>query len=196
MIYDLPTSLLVCGVEYEIRSDFRAILDIIIALNDEELEDNEKMFVALSILYPQFEEMPNEHCREALRQCFWFINGGTEEPQEQKQSIKLMDWEQDFNLIVGPVNRVLGADVRGMEQLHWWTFLAAYMEIGDCMFAQVVAIRRKRAEGRKLSREDRAFLRENRDLVELRTQYTDEEEAVFAMMAGAAAKEVKPDAEI
>ncbi|MBQ5686451.1 MAG: hypothetical protein IIV23_02015, partial [Ruminococcus sp.] len=75
MIYDLPTSLSVCGVEYEIRSDFRAVLDVIIALNDAELKDHEKMRVALYIFYPEFEHMPNEHCREALRQCFWFING-------------------------------------------------------------------------------------------------------------------------
>ena len=91
MIYDLPTSLSVCGAEYEIRSDFRAVLDIIIALNDVELTDNEKMLVALSIFYPEFDEMPSEHCREARRQCFWFINGGKEEPQEQERHIKLMD---------------------------------------------------------------------------------------------------------
>lgn len=195
MNYHLPKSLDVCGAEYAIRWDYRAALDICAALSDPELSDQERAFAALMIFYPELEEMPPEDMEEALRRCFWFLNGGEEEHGAKPQR-KLMDWDQDFNLIVGPVNRVLGADVRGMEQLHWWTFLAAYMEIGDCTFAEVVAIRKKRAEGRKLSKEDRAFLRENRDLVELRTHYTEEEEAVFAMMAGAAAKEVKPNAKI
>lgn len=195
MNYTLPKRLDIHGAEYAIRWDFRAALDICAALSDPELDDRERALAALMIFYPDFDAMPAEHVQEALRQCFWFLNGGEEERSAKPQR-KLMDWEQDFGLIVGPVNRVLGADVRGMEQLHWWTFLAAYMEIGDCMFAQVVAIRKKRAEGRKLSKEDRAFLRENRDLVELRTHYTAEEEAVFALMAGAAAKEVKTHAEI
>lgn len=195
MNYHLPKSLDVCGAEYAIRWDFRAALDICAALSDPELDDRERALAALMIFYPDFDAMPAEHVQDALRQCFWFLNGGEEERNQRPQR-KLMDWEQDFGLIIGPVNRVLGADVRGMEQLHWWTFLAAYMEIGDCLFAQVVAIRKKRAEGRKLSKEDRAFLRENRDLVELRTHYTAEEEAVFAMMAGTAAKEVKPNAKI
>ena len=34
MIYDLPTSLEVSGEIYEIRSDYRYALDILIALND------------------------------------------------------------------------------------------------------------------------------------------------------------------
>lgn len=195
MNYTLPKRLDIHGAEYAIRWDFRAALDICAALSDPELDDRERALAALMIFYPDFDAMPAEHVQEALRQCFWFLNGGEEERGQRPQR-KLMDWEQDFNLIVGPVNRVLGADVRGMEQLHWWTFLAAYMEIGDCLFAQVVAIRKKRAEGRKLSKEDRAFYRENHELVDLRTHYTEEEEAVFAMMAGAAAKEVKTNAEI
>ena len=73
MIYNLPTSLAVCGTEYEINSDFRAILDIIIALNDVDLIDSEKAFFALGFFYPDFELMPIEHHQEALRWCFWFI---------------------------------------------------------------------------------------------------------------------------
>ena len=185
MIYDLPTSLLVCGVEYEIRSDFRAILDIIIALNDVELEDNEKMFVALGIFYPQFEEMPNAHCREALRQCFWFINGGTEEPQEQKRSVKLMDWEQDFQYIISPVNRVLGCEARAEKYLHWWTFLSAYMEIGECTFAQIVHVRNMKTQGKKLSKQDQEWYAQNRSLVDMKTNYSSEEKELLKKWGGA-----------
>ena len=184
MIYDLPTSLSVCGAEYEIRSDFRAVLDIIIALNDVELTDNEKMLVALSIFYPEFDEMPSEHCREALRQCFWFINGGKEEPQEQERHIKLMDWEQDFQYLVAPVNRVLGSEIRAEKHLHWWTFLSAYMEIGECTFAQIVHIRNMKAHGRRLSKQDQEWYAQNRILVDMKTNYTPMEKELLKKWGG------------
>ena len=61
MIYDLPTSLVIGGREYEIRSDYRAALDICAALADPELNDNDKGAVILSIPYPAFEDMPSSH---------------------------------------------------------------------------------------------------------------------------------------
>lgn len=185
MIYDLPTSLSVCGVEYEIRSDFRVILDIMIALNDAELEDNEKMFVALLYFYPEFENMPSEHCREALRQCFWFINGGKEDPQEQKRPVKLMDWEQDFQFLVSPVNRVLGREIRAEKYLHWWTFLSAYMEIGECTFAQIVHIRNMKAQGKRLSKQDQEWYAQNRSLVDMKISYTPMEKELLKKWGGA-----------
>ena len=173
----LPTSLEVCGTDYEIRSDYRAALDICTALSDPELNDQERQFTALAILYPDFEKMPQEYYQEALRRGFWFINGGEEPPAADTP--KLIDWEQDFKLIVAPVNRVMGQEVRAADFLHWWTFLAAYYEIGDCLFAQVVRIREKRFRGKSLDKSEQEFYRKNRDLVELKNKYTAGENAVL-----------------
>jgi hypothetical protein len=175
MIYDLPTSLRVCGEEYEINSDFRAILDIIIALNDAALTDSQKVFFALGFFYPDYEKMPIEHHQEALRWCFWFINGGKEDEQLPKRPMKLMDWEQDFQYIVSPVNRVLGFEMRAEKYLHWWTFLAAYMEIGECTFAQIVHIRDAKARGKKLDKADQEWYNRNRKIVDIKTTYTSDE---------------------
>lgn len=184
MIYTLPKSLDICGTPYGIRWDFRAALDICAALSDPELDDRERALAALIILYPDFEKMPPECLPEAVRKCIWFLNGGEEERPDRPQ-LKLMDWEQDFPLIVAPVSRILGADVRGMESLHWWSFLSAYMEIGDCVFSRVVGIRAKRLKGQKLSKEERAFYAENHDLVDLKTRLTSEEESFLAKWTGA-----------
>lgn len=181
----LPKQLDICGTTYAIRWDFRAALDICAALSDRDLSDQERALAALMILYPEFDRMPRDHYEEALKRCFWFLNGGEPE-RKTKPARRLMDWEQDFNLIVGPVSRVLGADVRGMPELHWWSFLTAYMEIGDCLFAQVVSLRSKRAKGQKLTKEERVWYRENKDIVDLRTHYTDEETALLALWGGAA----------
>ena len=74
---------------------------------------------------------------------------------------------------------VTGYEVRAAEYVHWWTFLGAYMEIGDCTFAQVVSIRKKRAQGKKLDKQEQQFYRDNVDLIEIRVQETDEEKALF-----------------
>lgn len=178
MTYDLPASLEVCGTEYNIRSDFRAVLDIFAALMDCELDNQEKAFVALKIFYPDFDQMPSEHFEEALKRCFWFINCGDENTQNRKVP-KLMDWEQDFQYIVAPINRILGKDIRGMKYLHWWSFISAYYEIGDCLFAQIIRIRDQKARGKTLDKADREWYQKNRQLVDFKATYTEAEQDIF-----------------
>ena len=178
MIYDLPTTLTVHGTEYEIRSDYRAVLDICAALSDTELSDDDKALVCLDILYPAFDEMPPEHYEEAIKQCFWFINCG--EKESQQKAPKLVDWEQDFQYIVAPINRVVGQEIRAVEYLHWWTFVSYYYEIGgDCMFAQIVRIRDKLASGKSLDKSEREWYRRNRSLVDFKQNYTDAEKEIL-----------------
>ena len=183
-MYSLPKSLTVCGKEYEIRSDFREILDIIEILNDEELVESERAFVTLLFFYPEFEDMPPEDYQEALEQCFWFINGGKQEAAGGSPPPRLMDWQQDFPYIIAPVNRVIGHEIRADDYLHWWTFLSAYMEIGECTFAQIVHIREAKTRGRKLDASDQEWYRRNRDIVDLKTKYTTEEEELLMKWGG------------
>ena len=178
MMYELPKSLTVCGVNYEIRSDFRAVLDLCTALSDVELTVEEKSIVALYIFYPAFEDMPQGHYQEALQKCFWFINCGNEEDQTRKAP-KLMDWEQDFQYIVAPVNRVIGTEIRALEYLHWWSFISAYYEIGDCTFAMIVRIRDKLARGKTLDKQEREWYRQNRQRVDLRQTFSQAEKDVL-----------------
>ena len=171
MTYELPTSVTVNGREYAIRSDYRVVLDIISALSDPELDNENKALETLDCFYPDFLDMPAEDYTEALKQCTSFINGGETEESAKRQP-KLMDWQQDFPLIVAPVNRILGEEIRAMKYLHWYTFLAAYQEIGDCTFAQVVGIRRKKLKGKKLDAAEREFYQQNRKLVDFKRTYT------------------------
>ncbi len=184
MIYDLPTSVDIQGQEYEIRSDYRAILDICIALNDPELTDDDKALVALDIFYPAFENMPPEHYQEAINKCMWFINGGSEDAGD-KNAPKLMDWEQDFPYIVAPINRVCGQEIRAAEYVHWWSFISYYYEIGgDCTFSQIVRIRDRLARGKSLDKSDREWYRRNRALVDFKTKYTEAEEDALKKYGG------------
>lgn len=172
MVYDLPTSLEIQGREYEIRSDYRAILDICMALSEKDIDDQDRSFVVLTIFYPEIDEMPQNAWQEAVEKCLWFINGG--EDEQERKGPRVMDWEQDFKLIAAPINRVLGQEVRAMKYLHWWSWLSAYMEIGgDCTYAQVVGIRDKLAKHKKLDKSEREWYSKNHNLVDFKRKYTD-----------------------
>ena len=94
-----------------------------------------------------------------------------------------MDWEQDFEYIIAPINRVSGHDIRTDDYLHWWTFISYYYEIGDCLFAQIVRIRKALKKG-KLDKVDREWYRENRDLVDFKQRFTDAEEELLNLWGG------------
>lgn len=176
MIYELPTSVEVCGTNYEIRSDFRAILDIFSVLSDPDLTDQEKAIGTLGIFYPAFPTMPEEHMREGMETCFSFINCGN---VEREKSPKLMDWEQDFQYLIAPINRVAGTEVRSLAYLHWWTFLSYYYEIGDCFFAQIVRIRDLKMKGKLKDKLDKEFYRKNKAAVDIKTRYSEVEEDII-----------------
>ena len=132
MIYELPTTVDVGGITYEIRTDFRAVLDILVALTDPELSDSDKAEAILDIFYfhPTFADMPEDDYDEAVRKFIWFINLGNED-REEKKTPKLMDWEQDFQIIVAPVNRVFGKDIRSMEDSAYVRHVWDQFPFGD-----------------------------------------------------------------
>lgn len=181
MNFNLPKSVFIDGKEHAIRYDFRVILEIITMLEDEELDGADKTEALLTMFYLD----PPENEKAAVDACFDFIDISK---REKKKSPRLTDWEQDFDYIVAPVNRVLGYDCRGVEYdpetntggLHWWTFMAAYMEIGgDCLYSQIVSIRDKQARKKKLEKYERDWLRRNGDLVRLKSRYTAEDEELL-----------------
>lgn len=177
MIYDLPKNLTIGGEPFEIRSDYRAALDICAALNDPELNDDDRGLVVLGIFYPGLESMSSQCYNEAIQRCFWFLGCGND--QQDKKAPRLMDWEQDFKHIVAPVNRVVGMEIRALDYMHWWTFISAYNEVGECLFSQIVGIRSKRAKGKALDKSEQAFYRQNRDIIDMKTGYTEAEDALF-----------------
>lgn len=178
MRYDLPKTVEIGGEEYAINSDYRCILDIFEMLSDPELDNEDKAQAMAEMFYPDHESIPYSLREEAIRQCVAFINCGDDDVQENNQK-KFMDWQQDFPLIASPVNHVLGTEIRAVEYLHWWTFISAYQEIGDCTFAQIVNIRVKKNKKQKLDKSEQEFYKKNKRLVDFKRTYTDLDEEII-----------------
>ena len=190
MEYGLPTSVTIDGQVFQVRYDYRVVLDIFEALNDPDMNDQERVIAVLTMFYPDYKNLPNYE--EAVKKLFWFLNAG-EEQKDQRRRPKLVDWQQDYRYIIPPVNRVLGTEVRSIPYdqstntggLHWWTFLGAYEEIdGNCIFSQIVRIRYRRAKGKKLDKVDQEFYRQNRDIVDIKRRYSADDEALVAKLLG------------
>lgn len=163
--YYLQTNVQIDGVSYAInkRGDYRVILDVISALNDEELDNQQRAFCALNIFY-DWNIPPNPE--KAVNEMLLFINCGESDGSKNSKP-PIMNWEKDFNMLVAPINKALGCEIRAVEYLHWWTFISGYMEIGECSFSNVVNIRQKKQRGKKLEKWEREFYNENRTKIDL-----------------------------
>lgn len=168
--WEFPTSLNIGGVDYEIRTDYRAVLDLMAALNDPELTDSDPQItsymqsqVILQIMFPKCDDIPAEHIQEALNKVSEFIDMGISEDSKKP---KTMDWEQDAPIIIPAINKVLNMEIRAQKYIHWWTFLGAYMEIGESLFSNILHIRQKKAKGKKLEKWEQEFYKENKSLID------------------------------
>ena len=170
--WEFPTSLNVGGVDYEIRTDYKVVLDLFKELNDEDLTDSDqnieaylKSRVILEIMFPNCDDIQEEHIQEALDKVAEFIDMGITEDSKKH---KTMDWEQDAPILIPAINKVLNTEIRAQKYIHWWTFLGAYMEIGESLFSNIVHIRQKKAKGKKLDKWEMDFYKENKSLIDFK----------------------------
>ena len=176
MFFHLPTSITVSGTEYPIRTDFRVILEIFIMLDDPDLSDADKTEALLRMF---FIDRPNDAV--IALQAFTDFVDPRHGSQGKKSSGRLIDWSQDFDLMVAPINHILGFECRAAEYLHWRTFLSAYLEIPpESVFARVLRIREKLRTGKKLEKNERTWYHKNRDLVHLKPKFSKAEEDILS----------------
>lgn len=181
----LPKTIEIDGEELDIRYDFRVIIEILIMLIDPELSNDDKAEALITMFYLEPERIRNT--KAAVDAAYRFIDANSDRKPQKGE--RLTDWEQDFDYIVSPINRILGYECRAVDYdvnsntggVHWWTFMAAYMEIGgDCLFSQIVSIRDKLARKKKLEKYEREWLRRNADLVNIKTKYTSKEDEILS----------------
>ena len=186
-VWTLPTEIEISGVSYKIRTDWHDIINILIAMNDPNLNKEDKLLTMLDILYIDMEIMEDTgnlfvRCKgknltsseveEAMKKATEFIDAGITDDGAPKP--RTMDWEHDAPIIFPAVNKAVGKDVRTL-QMHWWTFLGFFMEIQEGTFTQVVSIRQKKAKHEKLEKWEQQFYRNNKKLIDLPRNETEEE---------------------
>ena len=182
--YSLPTSLNVGGVDFNIRTDFRDILQILLACNDPEVPEEAKSVIMIMILYEDYHSIPPECIEEAAKKACDFIDCG--QSDDGKHHPKLIDWKQDAPIIIPAINKVSNKEVRAVPYMHWWTFFSYFMEIGESLLGTVITYRSNRAKGKKKEKWEIEFYKENKKLIDFQTygERSDEEKKELRALFG------------
>lgn len=168
--WKLPQTAQIGGTVYQLNTDFRDILEIMGYLEDPDNPMYLRWRIALALFYDG--EILAEHQQEAMEYLAEFISCGE---TDTKAGPKLLDWEQDAQVIVADVNKVAGTEIRALPYLHWWTFLSYFHAIGEGQLSTLVSIRDKLRRGKKLEQWEKDFYRENKSRVDLKKKYSAEE---------------------
>ena len=180
-MYEIPTTITVGSTEYRIRNkgDYRMVLDCFSALQDASLNSNERLFCSLIIFYEDINCIADinkfEDLEEAATKMFDFFNCGRSQSIGKKMNHKLIDWEQDSQIICSAINKVANKEVRAEPYIHWWTFMGYYSAVGESLLSTIVSIRDKIVRGKKLEKHERVFKQENPEYFVWNTNNIDEE---------------------
>lgn len=177
----LPDTVEIDGMEYPINTDYRAALRVILAFEDGALTDYERQVILLTNLYPDVP--PN--LSVALEKARLFLNGGDMLGADQSPSPRVYSFSRDANLIFAAFRQTHGIDLQ-QARLHWWEFLALFLDLGqDTTFCQLVGLR-KRIKTGKATKEERAAAREMGaliDIPEIDTRTLEEKELAQMFLA-------------
>ena len=171
-LWSLPVSATIGGREFPINSDFRDVLEIVNYLNDGSKPLYIRWQIALSLFYEG--DIPQKDQAEAIEYLSEFISYGE---TEDKPGPKVLDWEQDAQIIIGDVNKVAGKEIRCEKFIHWWTFLSYFYGIGEGQLSTIVSIRSKKRSGKKLEKWEEEFYKKNKSKVDLQKPKTTEDTA-------------------
>lgn len=146
----LPKTVDVNGKRVPIRTDFRDCLRVILAFEDNNLTQNEKYIIMLSNLYPTIPQ----NIPAAIRAAGIFLDGG-HEPKES-DGVRLYSFTKDANFIFAAFKQTHGIDLQ-RESLHWWQFMALFMDLGsDTTFCNLTSLRKRVKSGKATKEEIRA----------------------------------------
>ena len=160
----LPTKILIKNKVFHINCDYRTVIKIILAFEDEELTPNEKSYIMLKLLYK--EDIPDDYLEEAIKKAIKFIDLG-QEIKETEPVQRVFSYKKDGNYIFSGINQTHHIDLESMPNLHWWKFMALFMDMGtECTFNELIYYRKRKIEG-KLTKEEKKKYREIKDLVSL-----------------------------
>ena len=148
---------------------------VILAFEDAELTAYEKQKLMLDNLYPV---IPGD-LQGAVEKANWFLNCG-DVSRKASDGVRLYSFEKDANFIFAAFRQTHGIDLQN-ENLHWWKFIALFMDLGqDTTFCQLTALR-KRVKSGKATKEERQAARNMGDMftIEDDKNYTREEKAII-----------------
>lgn len=150
----LPTTITLNGRAWRVRHNFQDCLRAVCACEDAGLTVYEKHKLMVENV---FINLPDD-LAGARRAASLFLNGG-EVTDPDDAPLRLFSFSKDAGLIFSAFRQTHNIDLQSAA-LHWWVWLALFMDLGsDTAFVNLVALR-KRVKTGKASKEEREAARE------------------------------------
>ncbi len=169
---------------YPIDISFRTGIQIMQCLQDEEYEENERIYQALSLLFYS-DEMPL--LEEAMQGLEWYLSEyNHDNHKKEKSKVLAFDFDVDQWRIYTAFLKQYGIDLN-KANLHWFVFMGLLTNLEECSFTRVVDIRCKKLDAKMQQKERKAImeaqkiysLRAKAELTEEEKKEDDEALAVF-----------------
>jgi hypothetical protein len=172
-----PTAVEIDGCRYELNTDYRVGLKIMLAYEDPELVAAEQQAVMLQLLY---KEIPS-NIQRAAELATRFLDCGEEHSigAQGDGGSRFFSWTKDAKYIYSAIKQTHGIDLETVDYLHWWKFVFLFMDLNEnCFFNRIIYYRSRRQQG-KLTPEEREFCASIADILELPQILDAEEQGVL-----------------
>lgn len=129
----LPVEVEIEGIKYEINSSFRTSLLFLSLMEDAEVDNVEKIQLALELYYP----IVPKNINKAIEKIKWFYKCGKDIKQSKSKSTsnknneKILDYEEDADYIYSAFMSQYNIDLQDIEYLHWWKFQSLFNGLKD-----------------------------------------------------------------
>lgn len=181
LVNEFPIKVKLDGKIYELNTDFRLGLNIMLLYEDKSLNNYEKTDIMLELLYK--EEIPIELREIAIEKAMLFLNAGDNQKSNNSEECdikpkRVYSFTKDAKYIYSAIKKSHGVDLENIEYLHWWKFVYYFFDLDEkSFFSQMIYLRNQRNKG-KLTKEEKIVYAKLEDILELEDneQYTDEEQ--------------------
>ena len=159
---------------YDINYDYRTIINILLAFEDNQLTNYEKIIIMIKNIYKN--DIPNELYEEAVKKAIKFIDLGKEYTERSNHIERIYSFSQDASYIFSGINSTHNIDLEKESDMHWWKFMSFFMDMGsECTFGELIYYRKRNLEG-KLTKEEKEQYNKIKNIVELKNEETYEQE--------------------
>lgn len=140
---------------YPIDISFRTGIQIMQCLQDEEYEENERIYQALSLLFYS-DEMPL--LEEAMQGLEWYLSEHDHDNhKKEKSKVLAFDFDVDQWRIYTAFLKQYGIDLNTV-QMHWFVFMGLLTNLEECSFTRVVDIRCRKLDAKMQQKERKAIM--------------------------------------
>ena len=131
-----------------IRTDFRESIKFELLMQDNELDEDDKIKLALNLYYYNLNDITD--VKKAVEDIIWFYKGGKKEIENVDKEVKksnskdkqIYSYEFDAEYIYSAFMEQYNIDLNSIKYLHWWKFKALFNSLNEnVLFSKIMGYR-------------------------------------------------------